>query len=94
MILVGTAEAHAELREEVRQHVSRKVGPTARPKAVFIVPRLPQTRSGKIMRRLQRDVADGRDLGDTTTPAELAWTDERPALAEGECNRDQPLSCP
>ena len=70
VILVGTAEASDELREEVRQHVAVKLGPTARPKAVFLVPDLPKTRSGKIMRRLLRDVADGRDLGDTTTLAD------------------------
>ena len=70
VILVGTAVPSDELREEVRQHVAVKLGPTARPKAVFLVPDLPKTRSGKIMRRLLRDVADGRDLGDTTTLAD------------------------
>jgi acetyl-CoA synthetase len=59
-----------ELREEVRQHVSTKLGPIARPKAVIVVPDLPKTRSGKIMRRLLRDVVEGRQLGDTTTLAD------------------------
>jgi acetyl-CoA synthetase len=72
VILIGSVTATEELREEVRQHVAVKLGPTARPKAVFIVPDLPKTRSGKIMRRLLRDVADGRDLGDTTTLADPA----------------------
>ncbi|MCP3912466.1 MAG: acetate--CoA ligase [Actinomycetia bacterium] len=69
-ILRGGNEATEELREEVRQHVSTKLGAIARPKAVFLVDDLPKTRSGKIMRRLLRDVAEGRDLGDTTTLAD------------------------
>jgi len=71
VILRGGNTASAELSEEIRQHVATKLGPIARPKAVFIVPDLPKivpdlpkTRSGKIMRRLLRDVAEGRDLGD------------------------------
>lgn len=66
----SSAGEREALREEIRQHVSVKLGPTARPKAVFLVSDLPKTRSGKIMRRLLRDVADGRDLGDTTTLAD------------------------
>ncbi len=87
VILVGTAVASDELREEVRQHVAVKLGPTARPKAVFLVPDLPKTRSGKIMRRLLRDVADGRDLGDTTTladPGVVAEIRDRAAEAADE----------
>ncbi|MEO2112968.1 MAG: acetate--CoA ligase, partial [Acidimicrobiales bacterium] len=64
VILRGGNEATPELGEEVRGHVATKLGPIARPKAVFLVPDLPKTRSGKIMRRLLRDVAEGRDLGD------------------------------
>jgi acetyl-CoA synthetase len=70
VILRGTHEASEALAEEVRRHVATKLGPMARPKAVFLVPDLPKTRSGKIMRRLLRDVAEGRDLGDTTTLAD------------------------
>jgi acetyl-CoA synthetase len=70
VILRSSATADDALVEELRQHVSHKIGPTARPKRVIIVPDLPKTRSGKIMRRLLRDVADGRDLGDTTTLAD------------------------
>jgi len=70
VILRGGNEASVELGEEVRAHVATKLGPIARPKAVFLVPDLPKTRSGKIMRRLLRDVAEGRDLGDTTTLAD------------------------
>ena len=72
VILRGGNEASEDLREEIRQHVGTKLGPIARPKAVFIVPDLPKTRSGKIMRRLLRDVAEGRGLGDTTTLADAS----------------------
>jgi acetyl-CoA synthetase len=76
VILRGDVEAGAELGEELRGHVATKIGPTSRPKAVIIVPDLPKTRSGKIMRRLLRDVAEGRDLGDTTTLADESVVDE------------------
>jgi acetyl-CoA synthetase len=71
VILMGTAGAAThELGDEIRNHVGDKLGKIARPKTVIIVPDLPKTRSGKIMRRLLRDVADGRSLGDTTTLAD------------------------
>ncbi len=70
VILRGTHDASKELGDEVREHVGVKLGKIARPKTVIIVPDLPKTRSGKIMRRLLRDVADGRALGDTTTLAD------------------------
>ncbi|MDG2212064.1 MAG: acetate--CoA ligase [Acidimicrobiales bacterium] len=76
VILRGTHEASPVLREEIRGHVATKLGPLARPKAVVLVPDLPKTRSGKIMRRLLRDVAEGRDLGDTTTLADSGVVDE------------------
>ncbi|MCS6863301.1 MAG: acetate--CoA ligase, partial [Abditibacteriales bacterium] len=58
--------------EELKQHVAKKIGPIARPKDVFFTADLPKTRSGKIMRRLLRDIAEGRALGDTTTLADPA----------------------
>ena len=76
VILRGTHAASAALGEEIRGHVAIKLGPIARPKAVVLVPDLPKTRSGKIMRRLLRDVAEGRDLGDTTTLADSGVVDE------------------
>ena len=76
VILRGSHEASDALREEVRQHVAKKLGPIARPKTVVLVPDLPKTRSGKIMRRLLRDVAEGRHLGDTTTLADASVVDE------------------
>ncbi|MCP3934904.1 MAG: acetate--CoA ligase [Actinomycetia bacterium] len=76
VILRGGNEASAELAEEIRGHVATKLGAIARPRAVFLVPDLPKTRSGKIMRRLLRDVAEGRNLGDTTTLADASVVDE------------------
>ncbi len=76
VILKGDQEASTELGEELRRHVATKIGPTARPKTVIFVPDLPKTRSGKIMRRLLRDVADGHVLGDTTTLADASVVDE------------------
>jgi acetyl-CoA synthetase len=76
VILRGSHEGSDGLREEIRQHVAEKIGPLARPKALVLVPDLPKTRSGKIMRRLLRDVAEGRHLGDTTTLADVSVVDE------------------
>ena len=85
VILRGDHGPTDELGEELRQHVAKKIGPTARPKTVILVPDLPKTRSGKIMRRLLQDVAEGRDLGDTTTLADPGVFDEIRAKAdEGE----------
>ena len=72
----GGTETSPEFGEELRQHVAKKIGPTARPKTVIFTDELPKTRSGKIMRRLLRDVAEGRDLGDTTTLADPAVVEE------------------
>jgi len=60
------------LREELRSHVAEKIGAIARPDDVLFTADLPKTRSGKIMRRLLRDIAEGRTLGDTTTLADPA----------------------
>ena len=88
VILRGTHQASPELAEEVRQHVSTKLGPIARPRAVFLVPDLPKTRSGKIMRRLLRDVAEGRELGDATTLADSSVVDEIRARASESPQED------
>ena len=56
----------------LRMHVAHEIGAIAKPKTVFIVAELPKTRSGKIMRRLLRDVAEGREIGDTTTLADTS----------------------
>ncbi len=58
-----------DLIEELRRHVQKQIGAIAKPRQIMIVPELPKTRSGKIMRRLLRDIAEGRELGDVTTLA-------------------------
>ncbi len=60
-------EADEKLKDTLRRHVGEKIGPIARPKVLHFTSELPKTRSGKIMRRLLRDIAEGRVLGDTTT---------------------------
>ena len=60
------------LAQSLRAWVGEQIGPIARPRDVYIVEELPKTRSGKIMRRLLRDVAEGREVGDTTTLADTA----------------------
>ena len=64
---VSSGEAFAK---ELRDHVAKQIGPIAKPRQILITPELPKTRSGKIMRRLLRDVAEHRDLGDVTTLAD------------------------
>ena len=68
--LKGGAEGSVEKLEELRNHVAQKIGPIAKPANIVFTPELPKTRSGKIMRRLLRDVAENRPLGDTTTLAD------------------------
>ncbi|HVL94963.1 MAG TPA: acetate--CoA ligase [Solirubrobacteraceae bacterium] len=65
--LEGDLDGSDELVEEIREHVARRIGKLARPKRVIWSDDLPKTRSGKIMRRLLRDIAEGRELGDVTT---------------------------
>ncbi len=62
--------AREELVQELRTHVGRQIGPIAKPRQVLVVDELPKTRSGKIMRRLLKDVAEGREAGDATTLAD------------------------
>ncbi len=63
-------EATDALKDELKQHVAHKIGAIARPDDIIFAAELPKTRSGKIMRRLLRDIAEGRALGDTTTLAD------------------------
>ncbi len=74
--------------EELRRHVAQHIGPIARPKTVIFTDELPKTRSGKIMRRLLRDVAEGRDLGDTTTLADPRVVEEIRALSTSRPSED------
>jgi acetyl-CoA synthetase len=68
--LKGNEDGSVEMLEELRNHVAHKIGPIAKPANIVFTPELPKTRSGKIMRRLLRDVAENRPLGDTTTLAD------------------------
>jgi acetyl-CoA synthetase len=68
---VADDEANGEaFAKELRDHVAKEIGPIAKPRQILITPELPKTRSGKIMRRLLRDVAEHRELGDVTTLAD------------------------
>jgi acetyl-CoA synthetase len=82
--LKGGQEPSLEAMEELRNHVARKIGPIAKPANVVFTPELPKTRSGKIMRRLLRDVAEQRPLGDTTTLADPTVVEEIKTRAEAE----------
>ncbi|GAB2822889.1 acetate--CoA ligase [Actinocorallia aurea] len=61
--------------EELRAHVGKTLGPIAKPKQVLVVPELPKTRSGKIVRRILQDIAEGREIGDATTLADTSVMD-------------------
>jgi len=74
--LKGGEEGSLEMLDELRNHVAKKIGPIAKPANIVFTPELPKTRSGKIMRRLLRDVAENRPLGDTTTLADPTVVDE------------------
>ena len=67
--LIGGFEGNEDLISTLRQHVSDKIGPIAKPKSIVITNDLPKTRSGKIMRRLLKDISEERKLGDVTTLA-------------------------
>jgi acetyl-CoA synthetase len=67
VILRAHAKDNDNMVDELRNQVAKEIGKIARPREIHVVPELPKTRSGKIMRRLLRDVAEGRELGDTST---------------------------
>ena len=76
MTLKGNEGPSVEMLEELRNHVAHKIGAIAKPANIVFTPELPKTRSGKIMRRLLRDVAENRALGDTTTLADPSVVNE------------------
>jgi acetyl-CoA synthetase len=86
--LKGGEEGSLEMLEELRGHVATKIGPIAKPANIVFTPELPKTRSGKIMRRLLRDVAENRALGDTTTLADPAVVDELQERATAEQGKE------
>ncbi len=67
VILRGSAVHDDDVVTTLRNHVGKEIGPIAKPRNILVVPELPKTRSGKIMRRLLKDVAEGREVGDATT---------------------------
>ena len=70
VILRSGIEDGEGLAKQLRDHVAKEIGPIAKPRQIMVVPELPKTRSGKIMRRLLRDVAENRSMGDATTLAD------------------------
>jgi acetyl-CoA synthetase len=87
--LKGGEEGSVEKLEELRDHVAKKIGPIAKPANIVFTPELPKTRSGKIMRRLLRDVAEKRPLGDTTTLADPAVVEEIRDRSAGEARDEE-----
>ncbi|MBK8468440.1 MAG: acetate--CoA ligase [Actinomycetales bacterium] len=89
-VILRAGSSHADddntdIVADLREHVAREIGPIAKPKRILIVQELPKTRSGKIMRRLLRDVAEGRQVGDATTLADTSVMDLiRTGLSRGE----------
>jgi acetyl-CoA synthetase len=75
VILRSSAAASDDISTELRNHVGKEIGAIAKPRQVLIVNELPKTRSGKIMRRLLRDVAENREVGDSTTLADSSVMD-------------------
>ncbi|MEW1655960.1 acetate--CoA ligase [Streptomyces sp. NPDC093707] len=88
VILRGGVAEDAGLVDELRAHVAQQLGPIAKPKQILPVAELPKTRSGKIMRRLLRDVAENRDLGDVTTLTDSSVMDLIQAKLPGAPSED------
>jgi acetyl-CoA synthetase len=86
--LKGGEEGSVDMLEELRNHVGKKIGPIAKPANIVFTPELPKTRSGKIMRRLLRDVAENRTLGDTTTLADPTVVEEIRDRATADAGED------
>jgi acetyl-CoA synthetase len=82
--LRGGADGSVAMMEELRNHVAHVIGAIAKPANIVFTPELPKTRSGKIMRRLLRDVAENRPLGDTTTLADPTVVSEIQERADAE----------
>jgi acetyl-CoA synthetase len=86
--LKGGDDGSVEKLEELRNHVAAKIGPIAKPANIVFTPELPKTRSGKIMRRLLRDVAENRPLGDTTTLADPTVVEEIRERGQAEAAKE------
>ena len=70
VILRSGSEPGPDIIKELRDHVAKEIGPIAKPRQIMVVAELPKTRSGKIMRRLLKDIAENREVGDVTTLAD------------------------
>jgi acetyl-CoA synthetase len=86
--LKGGDEGSPEMMSELREHVATKIGKIARPANIVFTPELPKTRSGKIMRRLLKDVSEHRALGDTTTLADPTVVEEIKDRAVAEASKE------
>jgi acetyl-CoA synthetase len=86
--LKGGKDGSPEKAKELRDHVAKVIGAIAKPANIVFTPELPKTRSGKIMRRLLRDVAENRTLGDTTTLADPTVVSEIQARAQVEADKE------
>ena len=85
VILRGNAvDSGDEIVQELRNHVSSEISPIAKPRQIMVVPELPKTRSGKIMRRLLKDVAENREIGDVTTLADSTVMDQIQSKLSGK----------
>ena len=87
--LRGSEKGSAALADDLRKYVGEKLGKFTRPKYITFTQELPKTRSGKIMRRLLRDIAEGRALGDTTTLADSTVVVDLQELAKREDAKDE-----
>jgi acetyl-CoA synthetase len=88
VLLKGGYEPSEELAEALCRFVAEKIGKICRPAAVLFGDDLPKTRSGKIMRRLLKDIAEGNELGDTTTLRDAAVVDDLKHKADAALGRD------
>jgi acetyl-CoA synthetase len=86
--LKGHVDGDEALIQELRQHVAKKIGPIARPASIVLTDDLPKTRSGKIMRRLLRDISEDRQLGDVTTLANADVVSEIAEMAKVEAGKE------
>ncbi len=81
-------EGDEDLEKEIAEHVGKKIGKLARPKRIIWADELPKTRSGKIMRRLLRDVAEGNELGDVSTLDDPGAVEKLQEKVKAEQNGD------
>ncbi|WP_153504184.1 acetate--CoA ligase [Cumulibacter manganitolerans] len=80
----GVEDSGDAVVQELRNHVASEISPIAKPRQIMVVPELPKTRSGKIMRRLLKDVAENREIGDVTTLADSTVMDQIQAKLSGQ----------